>query len=349
MCISERFLGYKLWYTECVAHTAREFRLKKGEWLGPALFIVAVTSLAFYLLFAARTPGKSILAERDANIPSATTQENPLFADQDEDGLKNWEEAMYGTNPDNADTNGNGISDRDEALAGAFSDKNAEGFVLGAEQNNASQNLTETLLEKFVTAGGAVALSKGKEGGFITSQLLLGEVERLSKEGALPRPVPILPLEKISVLASDDTSPDAVRRYLNTASEIISRNTKDLKKDNLNLLVEILQSGELRRLSEFARYRESANTIIRELSALRVPKNLSWYHERQIFLMQIMASHMEIFENTNQDPMKTLAIVEPNIQVKEELLILNRNDLWTWLNNQKIVLKPEDKAYSIIY
>ncbi|GEM_PF-4666337 len=332
-----------------MAHKAREFRLKKREWFGPALFIVAATSLAFYLLFAARTPGKAILGERGTNSSSEQARENPLFGDPDEDGLKNWEEAMYGTNPDNADTDENGISDRDEALAGVFSDKNAEGSVLGAQNNAESTNLTETLLEKFLTAGGAVALSKGKEGGLITSDLLSQEVERLSKEGALPRPIPIAPIEKISVLTSDDTSPNAVRRYLNTAAEIISRNSKDLKKDNLNLLAEILQSGDLGRLAEFARYRESADAIVRELSLVRVPKNLSWYHERQIFLMREMAGHVAIFEKTEQDPLKTLALVEPNINVKEELLTLNRNDLWEWLNNQKIVLKPEDKAYSIIY
>ncbi|KKW18930.1 MAG: hypothetical protein A2131_02085 [Candidatus Sungbacteria bacterium GWC2_49_10] len=332
-----------------MAHKAHEFRLKKRGWLGPALFIVTATSLAFYLLFASRTPGASILAERGTNSQNGQREENPLFADPDEDGLKNWEEAMYGTNPDNADTDGNGISDRDEALAGIFSNENTEGSVLGTQSGDKSTNLTETLLEKFVTAGGAVALSKGKEGGFITSKLLLDEVERLSKEGALPRPVPILPLEKISILMSGNTSPDAVRDYLNTAAEILSRNSKDLKKDNLDLLAEILQSGDLGRLAEFARYRESADTIIRELSALRVPKNLSWYHERQIFLMSKMAEHIAIFEKTAEDPLKTLALVEPNINVKEELLTLNRNDLWTWLNNQKIVLKPEDKAYSIIY
>ena len=65
--------------------------------------------------------------------------------------------------------------------------------------------------------------------------------------------------------------------------------------------------------------------------------------------MSKMAEHIAIFEKTAEDPLKTLALVEPNINVKEELLTLNRNDLWTWLNNQKIVLKPEDKAYSIIY
>lgn len=331
-----------------MAQNAREFRLKKGEWLGPALFIVITMSLAFYLLFAARTPGASILTERGTNSANGQTEENPLFADPDEDGLKNWEEAMYGTNPDNADTDGNGISDRDEALAGVFADK-TDGSVLGADSSSESTNLTETLLGKFLEDGGAVALSKGRDGGGITSQLLSEEVERLSREGALPRPIPTAPLEKISILTSDDTSPNAVRNYLNTAAKIISRNTSDLKKDNLDLLAEILQSGNLERLKEFARYRERAETIVRELALVQVPKNLSWYHERQIFLMREMAKHIAIFEKTAEDPLKTLALVEPNINVKEELLTLNRNDLWKWLNNQKIVLKPEDKAYSIIY
>lgn len=331
-----------------MAQNASEFRLKKGEWIGPALFIVAATSLAFYLLFAARAPEKAILAEGGTNNPTKQTQENPLFADPDEDGLKNWEEAIYGTNPENPDTDGNGISDRDEALSTQFLDT-TNGTVLGAQSNNETTNLTETLLEKFMSDGGAVALSKGKQGGDITSQLLSEEVLRLSKEGALPRPIPITPLEKISILESDDTSSVAVRRYLNTVAEIISRNSKDLKKDNLNLLAEILQSGDLARLKEFTRYRERAEAIVQELSRVRVPKNLSWYHERQIFLMREMAGHIAVFEKTEQDPLKTLALVEPNINVKEELLTLNRNDLWKWLNNQKIVLKPEDKAYSIIY
>ena len=31
--------------------------------------------------------------------------------DNDGDGLQNWEETMYGTDPDNADTDGDGLSD----------------------------------------------------------------------------------------------------------------------------------------------------------------------------------------------------------------------------------------------
>ena len=210
-------------------------------------------------------------------------------------------------------------------------------------------NLTESIIGAFIEKGGAVAITKGREGYTITSELLVEEIERLSKEGSLPRPVPATPLEALSIRTSDDTSPEAVRAYLNAAAAIISKNASGLKKDNLDLLVEIIQSGDFARLKEFAAYREAAEQIVRDLGELRVPKNLSWYHERQLFLMNQMAIHVAAFENTEQDPLKTLALVEPNIQVKEALLILNRNDLWEWLANQKIVLKPNDTAYSIIY
>ena len=210
-------------------------------------------------------------------------------------------------------------------------------------------DLNKNFLSKLMSEEGIIALSHGKEGSLVTSGLLAGELNRLSEEGALPRPIPAVLPEGIPIKTTDDLSPDAARKYLNYVALIITSESNDIKKDNLALLVEIVQSGDLARARELTPYRESAEAIVRELTLLPVPKHLAWYHERLIYLMGQMAAQISVFENTQEDPLKTLAEVEPNIQVKEQLLILNYNDLFDWLNEKKIEIKPEDKAYSLIY
>jgi len=331
-----------------VAYYARDFRLEKLGSAGPLLFILLPALLGIYLLYAATHSGGNISAAIK-NVASREIKPNPLFLDQDEDGLKNWEEKIYGLNPNNEDSDGDGIFDRDEVLRGSLAAESGNGSVLGASTDGSAKNLTEELFVKFMDEGGALALSKGSKNTFLASGLLTKEIERLSAEGAIPRPIPTVPLERMPIVTSDDMSPEAVRAYLNETARIIATHSQGLPKDNLDLLVEILRSGQFELLPEFARYREAADAIARELEALPVPKTLAWYHGKQIFLMREMARHIAAFEATEQDPLKTLALVEPNIQVKEELLNLNRYDLWNWLRKENITLTPADNAYKIVY
>ena len=325
-----------------MAEYAREFRLERTGRIGPLLFILVPAAIGIYILAIQGTKNNTVFIKNSATGQNASAL-NALFLDTDGDGLKNWEEDLYGTNPRNPDTDGDGISDRDETLDGTNQAVRADAST------GKSENLTQTFISKLMNEEGLIALSHGKEGALVTSGLLAGELNRLSEEGALPRPIPAVLPGHMPITTTDDSSPDAAREYLNNAALIISRESRDLKKDNLDLLVEIMQSGDLARLSELTPYREAAQTIVRELTRLPVPKQLLWYHERLLYLMEQMAMQIQVFERTQEDPLKTLANVEPNIQVKEQLLILNRNDLFDWLNEKKIELRPEDAAYPIVY
>lgn len=326
-----------------MARHAREFSYEKLRHLGPALFLLVPVVVGVYLLFAFRTDFDGTKGPLSLQGNTDASQ-NEMFLDPDGDGLKNWEETLYGTNPSNVDTDQDGVSDRDEAIAGTA---DGPGEEIKGEQGHI--NLTATLFDKFMDQGGVIALTKGRAGGDLLSSLLTNEVGALSEEGFLPRPIPTVSLETPDIKTSDDISNAAVRAYLNAVAEIFSRNTKELKKDNLTLLVEILESGAFGRLEELSPYLTASETIVDELHTLTVPKSLSWYHERQLFLMGEMTRHIAIFQATESDPLKTLATVEPNIQIKEELVILNRQDLYNWLSQHHIALKPEDSAYKIIY
>ena len=134
-----------------MAEYAREFRLERTGRLGPLLFILIPAAIGIYILSIQGTKNNTVFIKNAATGQNASAA-NALFLDTDGDGLKNWEEDLYGTNPRNPDTNGNGISDRDEALGGASKAAPADTSA------SKSENLTQNFLSKLMNEEGIIAL-----------------------------------------------------------------------------------------------------------------------------------------------------------------------------------------------
>jgi len=98
-------------------------------------------------LFLKSKPGQADQLEEIAQ----TLKDQPIVDDIDYDGLKDWEEKIYGTNPLNPDTDKDGYLDGEEVAAGYDPTKPAPDDKLASEPTPAEQkrpepgNLTQTL------------------------------------------------------------------------------------------------------------------------------------------------------------------------------------------------------------
>ncbi|PCI29806.1 hypothetical protein COB52_02145 [Candidatus Kaiserbacteria bacterium] len=73
---------------------------------------------------------------------SAVLEENEYTLDTDNDGVRDWQEILLGTDPNNPDTNGDGISDGEEIEALAIEEVD--------ESLSATQTLTKQILSSYV-------------------------------------------------------------------------------------------------------------------------------------------------------------------------------------------------------
>lgn len=74
------------------------------------ILILLVAPAVIFFVF--KDQEKEIITKQ--TVPSETQQEiDPTLIDTDQDGLKDWEEVLWGTDPQNPDTDGDGVNDGD--------------------------------------------------------------------------------------------------------------------------------------------------------------------------------------------------------------------------------------------
>lgn len=272
---------------------------------------------------------------------SAGAQINPLLNDSDQDGLQNWEEQLYRTDPNNPDTDGDGTLDGEEVKTGRDPlIKGPDDSIAKAEEENkalnSSSNLTNKIFQEFIREGGAATMFEQK----IPAGAKKALSEKVSQMVSEEQKTTAYDPEKIGeIKISQDTSPEATKKYLYAVSGIFDRNTNvEEKTDALDLYLEILNSGDFERLKELVPYRENTEKTALELRGLIVPKNLEWFHRKEIWYMEEIARHIRSFENSEIDPASALASLPLQVDLRVEFYQFHDTLLEEWLAENNISL-----------
>lgn len=99
------------------------------------LIIVVIIGLVFF--FVARS--NNIRKTKATKQTLMLTPEQIIEGDRDNDGLRDWEEALWGTNPDNADSDGNGVNDLSEIEVKRQEIAKQQGIDLTEEQGELNE------------------------------------------------------------------------------------------------------------------------------------------------------------------------------------------------------------------
>lgn len=279
--------GYTFLYMELRKYLpSTQFSLVVGAILLSALFIFAAT-----LTRTPRETGGVALA------PEVTNTEG--FKDTDGDGLRDWEETLYGTDPLSADTNGDGVSDRDEAqatLASAEAVKN-EKFPLEVD---AGQNLTSTIGQTLF----ATYAEKQKQGGaedVLSQNAIIAEA--LSRAQTLQ--------ESARTYAPSDLSltPDsaaAYRAYGNAFVQTSDRFPRAGYDQALVTFALYAESGSAKDAAELAAIERDFAGLVSALLALPVPQHFAYMHAQTVSSFEkirVAVANMRAFKD---DPVRAL-------------------------------------------
>jgi hypothetical protein len=237
---------------------------------------------------------------------------NLLSKDSDKDGILDWEEGLWDTNPNNKDTDGDGTPDDVEiAEMKRLSGMESEGSV-------DSENLTQT--EQFSRELFAVVASLDQSG-----EIDAASVEKLTD--SLATQIVNTPTKKVftsvDIQVTENNSRETILEYNNNLNKIYQK--YPIQGNVLEILQEFNTSEEenvdiLLKLDPIVK---QTNNLINEISKTVVPRSIANFHLDFINALQRIKENVEGLELFESDTIVTLGAVsqyETNTILLEEAM-----------------------------
>ena len=221
---------------------------------------------------------------------------DPAKTDQDDDGLFDWEENLWGTDPTKTDSNDDGIDDlaevqkrKEQVRAGDFSS-------LPEENTN---NETEKFSKNFLLAYTA-ALEQGKE---LDDNFINSLSERFSQISAIE---PFFTLEDITVSGSGQVAED---KYTDEIFDLAETYKDSKMGEEIGIIASIEdqeqdQSQNLK--EELVKISEDYKSFAEAAQKITVPEDLSSSHLDLINSLHGMGTALGDFDDSGSDPVKTI-------------------------------------------
>lgn len=230
-----------------------------------------------------------------------------LNQDSDSDGLKDWEEQIYGTDPQKTDTDGDKTSDGEEIklnrdpLKPGPKDQLPQPVALQKEiERKAADNLTQKLTDRFEEKFMRPLLND--------PSAVLDE-EKISREILKDMPSSLTAInyftEKDLTILKNDT-PENFANYIQGFNKIISGSFIGLEISEIVVFSEALQAEDLSQLDILDSYLAAYNSVIIKLSQLATPPGLADLHlaylnatkRQQIAVQKMRRTESDVIKGT---------------------------------------------------
>lgn len=263
----------------------------------------AVLISAGLLFFAVKSAGEQNYVSEDLGV-SAKVRSILNQIDTDGDGLKDWEESLWGTSPANPDTDRDGTTDGEEVAQNRdpltpgpddfLENKKSEVFI-------SNENLTPTdeFAREFLT------LYLEKKGDGEVSQEDRGEIiNRLISE-APEATFKTYSAGNISV--SLDGSESALKTYGNAVGKLFKESSLPANAyEPLQILAQSLQAEDLKGLNKLKAWGEDAEKVLGNLLVLKVPQTLAGTHLKLINGVSSLSADFKVMANAFGDPLSAI-------------------------------------------
>ncbi len=264
------------------------------------LVLIALFVVSSYLF----SNTEKYISQEDASTPTHTEEELAHFSsDADGDGLAMWEEALWGTNPNVADSDGDGTEDGIEIASRRNplinqSDDSLESYPLvpgsAEDVNDASSTRTNSMARAFLSS---LHESSQKSGG-----TTLGDMDVLNTllatevlQNAITNPYTE---ENISI---GDDSDETLRTYANALGEHIAEYNTLGSPYELAIISEAVTNdrlGDLRALGRFATFfSHTADSLLSHTA----PASLSDIHLSLVNAVAIIAETLSRIAASEDD------------------------------------------------
>ncbi|MBI3627416.1 MAG: hypothetical protein HY220_01515 [Candidatus Sungbacteria bacterium] len=303
------------------------------------LLLAGLLVLFFAIEYVALKHRGEAIQNRLSAAVGGNGEANGLLVDPDHDGLKNWEETLWHTDPNNPDTDGDGVSDGDEVKKGC--DPTVKGCGnLNPDSTAGSAGLTSQLAESIINSG-ALANTLQPSPDIQTSlqniQSLGSNYETASETAGAVSPN--------QIRVGGDASPDAIRDYFNSMAEILREHSAGVRQDPIQLMFQISRNpNSASRYGLFNYYAAAAEASFQAIAAIPVPAPVKDLHLQILQLIGKEKFIYKTFANTQKDPMSAIIAVQDYEVTGKKLADLFNTTIPARLNSLGVKFKSHDSA-----
>lgn len=292
--------------------------LKNHSGILSALIVgVAIISSAFLLNL--ETPVQ--LAERAVASPSSALREQIIEKDSDGDGLLDWEETLWGTNPFAIDTDGDGILDG-EFVESRKQNKTPEEIV-NFEELSFTAQFSRTFFAEYLQYQSDGELSE------VEKNSLIARLAN-SVEANLPQ---AFALSKVKTVAA--TNENLANYFTSIAILVANASPEGVTESELVIFEEALTRNNPLLLSDVEKIANGYDTLAKGLADLSAPENLRANHSSLVTSVSRLGVIIHAFAAAFDDAVYALAVL-PEYEVEVNRLAEALNAIGIEVSNSSL-------------
>lgn len=241
---------------------------------------------------------------KSENVVSKIFQDGNSQEDNDNDGLKNWEEDLWRTDKNNSDTDGDGTNDgqevkdnRNPLKPGPEDTMEIKFFAPSVSTENLSETekISRRFFAEYLTLKQSGGLTEEKKSELINSFL-----------SGIGTSADYKTYKISDIKISGDNSVEAIKKYGDNM-EIILSNFDGFTKNELDIINEALDADFPEKLDELVEYANAYGKSAGELLKIECPYHYSQYHIDLI--NNFMATEYAVLEMKKifEDPLLAMA------------------------------------------
>ena len=272
------------------------------------LFFLAVSLFigGYFVFFHKKSPEDVYKKTASLSAQTGLTAKfakNTAEKDSDNDGLKDWEEILWKTDPNNPDTDGDGILDGEEIKQNLKNPAKATTEEITESANQEEPNLTDSLGKKLFTEYMALK----QEGGTFDKQSQAELVNSLLANINTSKSYDIYTISEIKTLSNPVT--EEIKEYGNELGAILTQEHSENDSENYNgfamltIIKEALEEQNREKLKELDKFTNIYKNIISELVALKTPTDFAEFQLNLINHFVDLIKAIENIQKVFQDPM----------------------------------------------
>lgn len=284
-----------------------------------AVFVVLIIGIGIWLVYKPKAS-----SPKPIKLADIIRQNPKLTEDDDKDGLKNWEEQIYQTNPNKADTDGDGTNDGEETTLGRDPLKagpNDEIITKGehGESGTKATNLTDQFTNTFIREPVTQIIVGEKPN--INTDLVEAYADQLLQKSVLAN----APQIKESELKKNPiNSVENIQKYLQNFEIIWKTNIAPLEKE-LDITVTAFQNQDYSNLPKIDKNITAYQKTIDEIKLLSAPQSVWDFHVGILnFLYKIKLS-AELMTRADKDPITAMLAIKDRLDLNNKLNIFLQN------------------------
>lgn len=249
--------------------------------------------------------------------------------DSDNDGLKDWEEAIWGTDPCRADSDGDGYLDGEEVASGYDPTKPAPADSLPDKEQKTPrglpQNLTQalsTILAEKITSGqmtlpaGEGVGTWGNTSSPLSEEVLNESITQLSYSFSQLFIPPQINPQELKIIS--ETNKTTIEAYAKQIVRVINENPwlTDSEKTDTQIIAEAI---EQRNFQETDIAGQVYLARFKALKKVAIPAELISFHQGLLERLFIVSQIYQSIKETDIDPLKVMVGLERYQQIKGEI------------------------------